>query len=441
MELSYWKLHPFVHAGIMECRGLEFVLNGQFRINGIVAEGKQKAAISGSLVEWNGQKGERLLFEPQSAECSFTLRDVTIGIDYHWQRKLDQRFKGSLELLADGGKMHAINIVFIEDYLTSVISSEMSATASLEFLKASAIISRSWLLKQIENRLEARTNAAEKGKVENENETIVWSDRQDHRLFDVCADDHCQRYQGIQMASNPNVSRAIGETSGQVLFNNNEICDARFSKCCGGISEEFDTCWEYRQMPYLQAVSDSKDESIHEDLTQESSAEKWIRGNAPAFCNTNDKSVLSQVLNDYDQETTQFYRWQVEYSQEQISRLLSKKTGIDFGNILDLKPLARGKSGRIWKLEVIGSKKSHIFGKELEIRRILSETHLFSSAFLVERNSISGCEPQTFRLLGAGWGHGVGMCQIGAAVMGAKGCNYKQILLHYYKGTQIKQLY
>ena len=354
-----------------------------------------------------------------NADGTFTLHGVTIGKDYHWERQEDQTFMGELKIIREpDGQMTAVNIISIEDYLVSVISSEMSASASLEFLKAAAVISRSWVMRQILNKEKLTANAdvppasPETGKGE---VLITWQDHENHTLYDVCADDHCQRYQGISRATNPNVRRAVWDTRGEVLSYNDEVCDCRFSKCCGGVTEEFSTCWQDIEMPYLQSFEDRdpKDGTI--------------------LCNTHDTAILSQVLNNYDQETTDFYRWTVSYTQEQLSDLLRRKLGRDFGTIQELRPLKRGKSGRIYELQIIGTKASMIIGKELTIRSALSESHLYSSAFEVEKSD----DCSRFTLHGRGWGHGVGLCQIGAAVMGAKGYTYREILAHYYPNTAI----
>ena len=318
----------------------------------------------------------------------------------------------------------------------------MSATSSLELLKAHAVISRSWLLVQMQNRKDNHGKSKSmSSEMPTEGELIRWYDREDHTLFDVCADDHCQRYQGITKETSPQVAEAIRQTKGQVLLYDGEICDARFSKCCGGETEEFQYCWENLRKPYLVALRDAThDEALQ--LNIEADADRWIRSNPESFCNTHDVKVLSQVLNNYDQETSDFYRWRVEYTQEQLQMLITEKLEIDFGHIIDLIPMERGTSGRLSKLKIIGDRKTLVIGKELEIRRALSKTHLYSSAFVVDaldRNE-QGI-PQRFVLIGAGWGHGVGLCQIGAAVMGERGYNYNEILLHYYKGTTIEQIY
>ena len=399
-------------------------------------------ALADGAILWNGQTYKELTFSPLSTDASFSLSDVTIGVHFHWERKETQVFQGTLKLVVEADNIVAINLLPVERYLTSVISSEMSATSSLELLKAHAVISRSWLLAQMEKRrLAGKESAAFFSFIKSDDEWIRWYDREDHSIFDVCADDHCQRYQGITKATDKRVAQAVKDTKGEILAYNGEICDARFSKCCGGVTEEFDCCWEDKQVPYLIALRDNPD-GLLPDLTKEEQAEAWIRTPEPAYCHTTDPKILSQVLNDYDQETHDFYRWRVEMSQERMAALISKNTGIDFGLIQDLIPVERGKSGRIKKLCIVGEKKTFTIGKELEIRRVLSETHLYSSAFVVEKNNLSpDGTPASFTLIGAGWGHGVGLCQIGAAVMGAQGHSYDDILLHYYRGAEIKKAY
>lgn len=438
---------PNVHVGIVSGESIEFSLNGEYSAKGETITGNQKVEFSEGGILWNGNQYRELCFSPKSDKSSFSLFNVTIGVNFHWERKETQTFLGELRLVVEADKICAINSLPVEKYLESVISSEMSATSSLELLKAHAVISRSWLLAQMKKRMDV----AESGNnffsfVKKDDMLIRWYDREDHTIFDVCADDHCQRYQGITKESSPHVAEAIRQTKGQILMHDDEICDARFSKCCGGVSEEFQFCWENTPKPYLVAVRDNwegmnaSDSGI--DLSQEENAEKWIRTSPDSFCNTADKGVLSQVLNDYDQETSDFYRWKVVLSQEKLKQLFSEKLKIDFGNILELNAVERGRSGRISKLLIVGSKRSFTIGKELEIRRALSDSHLYSSAFVVDREDIDADGvPQRFVLTGAGWGHGVGLCQIGAAVMGEQGFDYRQILLHYYRNAEIKAIY
>ena len=421
-----------------------FVLFGEYRLaDGTIVTGEQHAEVTAEgQVAWNGTVADVVTFEP-SENGYFELKGVTIGVNFHWERKEDQRFSGALHLIVENGKLTAVNVLPVEDYLLSVISSEMSATASLELLKAHAVISRSWLLAQIDKNKRITEEhedykACEEG---GEDEMIKWYDREDHVNFDVCADDHCQRYQGITRQSTERVRDAIKATWGEVLTYGGELCDARFSKCCGGVYEEFENCWEPKHYDYLEARRDGEDEMNFPDLTKEAAAEEWILTSPKAFCNTTDKQILSQVLNNYDQETTDFYRWTVEYTQEELAALILKRSGVDYGQILDLQPVARGTSGRLYKLKIVGTKKTITIGKELEIRRTLSPSHLYSSAFIVERHDVTDGVPGKFVLRGAGWGHGVGLCQIGAAVMGEKGHNYKEILLHYFINANITTLY
>ena len=425
---------PVVSVGIMFEKHIDFNLCGGYTISGRKLEGKQSVDVYDNKVAWNGELFDELLFQPIDDEkASFELVDVTIGINFHWERKENQVFQGALKFIVENEKLTAINIIKVEGYLTSVISSEMSATASLELLKAHAVISRSWLLAQIEKNKEiVSSNTAYSTFTETEDELIRWYDREDHTNFDVCADDHCQRYQGITRASTEMVKQAISDTFGKTLVSENKIC---FSKCCGGVVEEFENCWEDIHFPYLVALKDARDPKNFPNLKIEANSIKWIQESPEAFCNTKDKKILSQVLNNYDQETVDFYRWKVSYTQKELSELALKRSGIDFGLITDLIPIERGTSGRLVKLKIVGTKKTLTIGKELEIRRTLSESHLYSSAFIVEK------EGETFTLVGAGWGHGVGLCQIGAAVMGEEGYKYDQILLHYYVGADIKKLY
>ncbi len=431
-------MEPKVSVGILWNKTISFVLDSNYSCLGKVVAEEKTVSYSNGQILWEGNMHDELYFEPQNNNASFTLKDVVIGIGFHWERKEDQVFQGALKLIVENGMITAVNIIGVEDYLTSVISSEMSATASPELLKAHAVISRSWLLAQIEkNKVIAAANEKYSTFTETEDEIIRWYDREDHLHFDVCADDHCQRYQGITRASAnlETVKQAISETRGQVLMSGSKICDARFSKCCGGVVEEFQNCWEDIPQSYLVKLRDSEQTKDVPDLTQEVEAVNWIYTRPEAFCNTQDKKILGQVLNNYDQETVDFYRWQVIYSQEEISALVLKRSGIDFGLIEELIPVQRGTSGRLVKLKIVGTKKALTIGKELEIRRILSTSHLYSSAFTVNRKD------NTFILSGAGWGHGVGLCQIGAAVMGEKGYLYDRILLHYYVGASIETLY
>lgn len=436
---------PDVTVGIVSAQKIHFSLNKPYLAKGEKVLGEQVVEFSEGGVLWNGNQYSQLTFHPQSADASFSLSDVTIGVNFHWERKETQTFLGTLRFVVESDKIVAINELPVEKYLESVISSEMSATSSLELLKAHAVISRSWLLAQMKKRREVAESGNNFFSFTKKEDTLIrWYDREDHTLFDVCADDHCQRYQGITKETSPHVAEAIRQTKGQILMDGEEICDARFSKCCGGITEEFQYCWEDTPKTYLTAVRDIALGVEHAlpNLTNEEEAEKWIRFNPPAFCNTQDKKILSEVLNDYDQETVNFYRWKETLSQEKLQQLIADKLKMDLGAILDMKAVERGKSGRISKLQIIGTEKTFTIGKELEIRRTLSDSHLLSSAFVVDKyDKDEQGVPQRFELIGAGWGHGVGLCQIGAAVMGEQGYHYDAILLHYYQGAEIKKLY
>ena len=436
---------PDVTVGIVSAQKIHFSLNKPYLAKGEKVLGEQVVEFSEGGVLWNGNQYSQLTFHPQSADASFSLSDVTIGVNFHWERKETQTFLGTLRFVVESDKIVAINELPVEKYLESVISSEMSATSSLELLKAHAVISRSWLLAQMKKRREVAESGNNFFSFTKKEDTLIrWYDREDHTLFDVCADDHCQRYQGITKETSPHVAEAIRQTKGQILMDGEEICDARFSKCCGGITEEFQYCWEDTPKTYLTAVRDIALGVEHTlpNLINEEEAEKWIRFNPPAFCNTQDKKILSEVLNDYDQETVNFYRWKETLSQEKLQQLIADKLKMNLGAILDMKAVERGKSGRISKLQIIGTEKTFTIGKELEIRRTLSDSHLLSSAFVVDKyDKDEQGVPQRFELIGAGWGHGVGLCQIGAAVMGEQGYHYDAILLHYYQGAEIKKLY
>lgn len=443
METSNIKKEPIVSVGIVSASKLCFSLNAPYTVCSLEQCGKQVVELSEGRILWENNFYDELLFEPNDAQSSFTLEDVTIGVNFHWERKEAQTFLGKLRFIVENNNICAINELPVETYLISVISSEMRATSSLELLKAHAVISRSWLLAQMEQRKAENNNAVKQPSLFKTDEEIVrWYDREDHKHFDVCADDHCQRYQGITKAANKHVVEAIKQTAGEILTSRGEICDARYSKCCGGAVEEFQYCWENIKKPYLQALPDTMpDTTSLPNLTNEAVARQWILSSPNAFCNTTDQKVLSQVLNDFDQETTDFYRWIQIYSQAEVKQLLEEKLAMQFGDIIDLIPMERGKSGRIYRLKIIGTQRTLIIGKELEIRRALSKSHLYSSAFVIEKVDIKDGVPQQFIIKGAGWGHGVGLCQIGAAMMGVQGYRYDEILLHYYKSAEITKAY
>lgn len=430
---------PIIKVGIVASNEVSFTLEGIFASGNHQYSGVFQAVYTQGLIVIGNESATEWLFEPQSSDSFFEIRDVVIGIDFHWERKEIQRFRGSLQLVVENECIRVINQLPVEEYLLSVISSEMSATASSELLKAHAVISRSWLLYPIlqpENQSTVSSHT-----IDTAEKYIRWYERDAHTLFDVCADDHCQRYQGITRASTEKVRQAIAETRGLVLMDDGKICDARYYKACGGVTERFDSCWADEHFTYLEPVRDLDIEKELPDLSQEENARKWILSSPDAFCNTTDKQVLSQVLNNYDQETTDFYRWKVEYSQLEVQELLKRRSGIDFGTILSLEPLRRGSSGRIIELKISGTNHTITVGKELEIRKWLSASHLYSSAFVVETKPAWAEVPEIFVLRGAGWGHGVGLCQIGAAVMGEKGYNYQHILNHYFSHAAIQKIY
>ena len=431
---------PQIRVGIISGQKIQFCLDGGYLFNGRNFDSAfYEVTLSNGKINFLSEQFDSLKFLPLSFESQVTLKGVTIGKEFHWERKEDQVFRGGIEFIIEENNITGINIVDAELYLTSVISSEMRSTSSIELLKAHAVISRSWLLAQL-NKKNLIENSSVNEMIDCAEKRIRWYDRHDHKNFDVCADDHCQRYQGITRESTKSVSEAILLTRGEVLMHSDEICDTRFSKSCGGATELYGNCWEEKTIPYLDSFSDSYKGQLP-DLTKEKEAKKWILSSPDAFCATTDKGVLSQVLNGYDQETADFYRWKVSYTQDELSKLIYKKSGIDFGQIIDLVPIKRGNSGRLIELQIIGSKTTCIIGKELEIRKTLSESHLYSSAFIVEKEDFKEGIPASFTLFGAGWGHGVGLCQIGAAMMAEKGYNYKEILSHYYRNTDLKKLY
>ena len=475
-----WRLErtqPKLEVGILSGAEIEFEILSD-------GAGPQRVSYSQGKISYNGVLYDELTFEAPTlstmfAEPAFVLYGVTIGVDFHWERKVTQQFAGTLKFIVEAGKVTAVNCIGVEDYLLSVISSEMKSSASLEFLKAHAVISRSWVMAQIAHRgqresilsdaeLKALNNVPalvtrldadrDAGNPEGESASFIkWFDHDDHKHFDVCADDHCQRYQGLTMAVGDTVRQAIDQTWGLVLRSEGEICDARFSKCCGGVMERFSTCWEDREYPYLRPLADTPAEGPVPDLTTEAGARAWILADPEAFCNTSDAGILSQVLNDYDLETKDFFRWRVSYGREELSELIRRRSGMDFGLLHALMPIERGPSGRLLRLEVVGSQKCMVIGKELIIRRFLSENHLKSSAFIVTYLDADGKEVPTGEvedaaragkspawsqvlLRGAGWGHGVGLCQIGAAVMSCRGYDFRSILLHYYPGSELATL-
>lgn len=440
---------PIMTVGIIDRqREIRGCLNGDYNGNGFGALSGRFSAktISGMIVLIDEEDCEVVCSDYITLTArkgsTFTLFNVTIGISFHWERAEDQTFQGNLVLkLREDGTMIAINEIPLEDYLQSVISSEMSPTAPTEFLRAHAILSRSWLLKALERKEQRQDTAVFSiDKIsENENEIIRWYEQEDHDLFDVCADDHCQRYQGITKIISEKAAEAVLETRGQVIIYNNEICDARFSKACGGLTEEFATAWDNMDIPYLQTVSDAP--VVYDAVMTEEDAVRWILSVPETYCNTNDAAILENILPDFDRETKAFFRWKTEYSREELEEILREKSGIDFGLLKAIEPLSRGVSGRIYRLRIVGSKRDVVVGKELEIRRWLSRSHLYSSAFIVKAEYNPHGDVERFVFHGAGWGHGVGLCQIGAAVMATKGFTAEEILRHYFPDAKLKDIY
>lgn len=427
-----------ISVGVLTADKISFRLAGNYHCGSDVFSGDFQATGKEKLVQLGFNESAEFLFTPDENDCYFELKDVVIGIGFHWERKENQRFTGALKLTMIDGRLTAINILPVEEYLCSVISSEMSATSSEELLKAHAIISRSWLLKPI-----LHPEAENEPPPAVSSDTLIrWYERDAHVHFDVCADDHCQRYQGITRVSSLVVQKAVHATRGMVLTHQNTICDARYYKCCGGATELFSSCWADKDYTYLAPVFDAPHAVNAEPaLMDEKSAAEWILSSPDAFCNTTNETVLKQVLNDYDTETPDFYRWKVVYTPQELSSLLKRKSGIDFGEIIDVVPLKRGPSGRIIQLKITGTHREITVGKELEIRKWFSESHLYSSAFVVQKVKNKNGHLEFFELTGAGWGHGVGLCQIGAAMMSENGYTYHQILTHYFKHVEIKKIY
>ena len=441
---------PLISVGILTENKIVFELYGVFYAAGFkeTFSGVFTAElINGSIIcksaKTRIEASNEILFEPADPESeSFVIRDVVIGLKFHWERKEKLRFNYSLKIIKYGTKIIAINTIPLEQYLASVISSEMSAKCSLEMLKAQAVVARSWLLSQMEKSKEIKKSDVKyDSEIDLKGEIIKWYDREDHNLFDVCADDHCQRFQGVTKITSESARKAVKQTSGIVLTNDGKICDTRYAKCCGGITEDFENVWEPVKYNYLASVIDYKfePENFKLDFSSEENARKWILGKPPSFCNTTDKKILQQILIDYDRETKDFFRWRINYKQKELADLIKEKSGIDFGDIIDLVPVERGSSARLIKLKIIGTKQSLTIGKELEIRRLLSSTHLYSSAIIIQK--IGEEAPDEFIIYGAGWGHGVGLCQIGAAVMAEKGYMFDEIVLHYFSNARLTRTY
>jgi stage II sporulation protein D len=417
-------------------------LNGAFSLpDGRGMEGRCRADVHTGLVGLIDSSGKDIIRKKEillagAGKTNFTISNVKIGIDFHWQREQEQTFCGDLFLRAvSGSSFNLINEILLEDYLESVISSEMSATAPLEFLKAQAVVARSWLLAMLAKKQELRPLSI----IKTENEIMAWQDVNDHDGFDVCADDHCQRYQGITRIISRNVHEAIKATRGKFLVHEGEICDARYYKSCGGQTEIFSTAWEDKNPAYLKSIGDTIEQ--HPPVRSETEAETWLHSEPDAFCNTTDKELLKKILPAFDQETPDFYRWRIVYKRQELEDIIERKSGIDFGELKGLIPLERGPSGRIYKLQIEGSRKTMIVGKELEIRRWLSPSHLLSSAFVVSKTKAADGSVDKFIFDGGGWGHGVGLCQIGASVMANRGFKAEEILAHYFTGAQIKKIY
>jgi stage II sporulation protein D len=439
---------PKIRVGILvNGRWVRGRINGTFRLeNGRSLDGPFSAnAECGriTVVDSRGRAftGPETLRFVHGESSTFTLSGVRIGIRFHWEREQEQTFRGDLELLArEGGAVTAVNEIALEDYLESVIASEMSAAAPLELLKAHAVTSRSWIACMLKQ--EGKT-APQAGPVRTASrrpgERIIWYGREEHDGFDVCADDHCQRYQGVGVIVSEAVREAVRSTRGICLVYGGNICDARYHKACGGMTENYENVWEDTPIPYLSSVSDAA--LPFPAVRTEKEARQWICGLPDAYCNKADPGLLRRILPSFDQETADFFRWKVVYPRDALQEILREKTGIDCGVLHRLTPLKRGPSGRIIRMKIEGSKGKLVVGKELEIRRCLSRSHLYSSAFAVSRELDPSGTPVRFILDGAGWGHGVGLCQIGAAVMADRGFSAEEILRHYFRGATLRRCY
>lgn len=440
---------PKIKVGIItRCRELRGRFNGTFTVGGrSISDSEFHVRVEAGAIKVENKQGIEIAQQPEISclpitGATFSLEDVTIGIGFHWERKEQQTFQGDLILVCgeDGETITAINEISVEDYLTSVISSEMSAEAPIELLKAHAITSRSWLVAMLERQKKSKSREGSAQRtIRREGELIRWYDREDHIRFDVCADDHCQRYQGITKIISKSAAEAVQATRGVFIVHQNEICDARYYKACGGLTENFENTWENTPISYLQSISDAA--QTHSIIQSEAEAERWILSQPEAYCNTTDEKILRQVLPSFDQETKNFFRWTVTYKREELEEIIRTKSDLDFGTLLHLTPIERGPSGRIVRLNIEGTKQRLIVGKELEIRRWLAKSHLYSSAFVVRVERDEKGIPIRFTLHGAGWGHGVGLCQIGAAVMAVKGCSVEQIVTHYFRGAKLQKLY
>lgn len=445
---------PLIGVGLMTgALEVKLVLSGSFSggDGARVMEGSYTARVDGDAVSL---QGESVIVAPvinlnpsDFASCRFTVQGVRIGLGFHWEREESQEFQGGLRIQRSGDGLTLINQVPLEAYLVSVISSEMSASCPPELLRAHAVVSRSWLLAQLtrERTTNPLAHSQRVARTADEEEIIRWYDRESHRDFDVCADDHCQRYQGISKAFSQAAFDAVSETRGRVLVYGDDVCDARYSKSCGGMTEAYSAVWDDQDIPYLKPVYDGPGDEApgHRlPLSVEVNAEDWIASTPVAYCGVATPELLARILPGFDQETSDFYRWEVSYTQEELTEILLARLGIDFGRVHSLLALERGESGRIIKLRVVGEKRTLIIGKELEIRRALSRSHLYSSAFVTraEREQLSDY-PGQFKLIGAGWGHGVGLCQIGAAVMADRGHGHEEILSHYFTGARLSELY
>lgn len=367
-------------------------------------------------IELDGQKlgsTVRIVLDTNNTSSHITVSNIMIGIQFHWQKHEDLDYRGIIEVgFNNQGKLVVINEIDLENYLVSVNSSEMTSDCPIGLLESQTVVARNTVLATM-GKHHYNTN------------------------FHLCSDDHCQCYHGKKREQQ--VSRqAVENTWGRILLHGDEICDARYSKICGGIMEDYRYVWENRDIPYMVSGIDS-DEEINYPANTEETAKELIDTSLPAYCNTDLHKLPENLANLYS--TQNLFRWEVTYPREELESLISEKTGKDIGELQDIIPLERGDSGRLIYINLVGSDKTLKIGKELEIRRVLSKSHLYSSCFYVRKEMGTDGKVSRFILKGAGWGHGVGLCQVGATVMASKKIPYQKILEHYYKNTNLVSLY
>jgi SpoIID/LytB domain protein len=338
--------------------------------------------------------------------------DVPVGTGYHWEQKEDRTYPETMIFLLDvNGKLAAVNAVPVETYLEGVVPSEMHPNFPEEALKAQAVAARSKALANL-----GLVHSADP--------------------FDFCSDVHCQVYGGLSKTA-ASANRAVKKTAGLVLWEGGKIIDAVYGGVCGGHTEDVDKAWRTAPKRHLQGIADGPRQlKRYEPLDDESNVRSWIQDSPPSYCNT-----LTGSLPDALNYTKKYFRWEVTLPQDELRSQIERRLGRNLGAVRDLIPISRGVSGRITKLKIVGTNGEQIVEGELNVRKCLSSTTLWSSCFIVERKDGGSAPPESFTLRGAGWGHGIGMCQTGAAIMALKGYGFDRILKHYYKNVRIKKLY